>query len=108
MKEKARERYWLKKDEINEKKKDKYHNHGGREQNLIRCKKYREEHPEEIKLNMKRWYDNMKEEVECECGQKLLKHNLPIRITRRRHQEYFKTQANQEHTEEFLQTNQDD
>ena len=27
MKEKARERYWLKKDEINEKKKDKYHNH---------------------------------------------------------------------------------
>ena len=91
MKEKARDRYWLKKDEINEKKKDKYHNHGGREKNLIRCKKYREEHKEEVSKMHKTWYINNKEEIECECGQKLLKHNLPIHITRKRHQNYMKT-----------------
>ena len=56
---------------------------------------------------MKRWYENMKEEVICECGQKLLKHNLPIHITRRRHQAYLNNPASEEHTEEFLQTTQD-
>ena len=49
MKEKARERYWLEKEEINEAKKDKYHNQGGKEKNSIQCKNYGEEHKEEVK-----------------------------------------------------------
>ena len=101
--QKAKERYNEKKDEIKEQKQEYYYNRGGQEKNSIRCKKYREEHPEERKISMKRWYDSMKQEVECECGQKVFKHNLPIHITRRRHQEYLNNQAN----EEFLQTTQD-
>ena len=100
MKDKARERYWLKKDEINEKKKDKYHNHGGKEKNSIQCKKYREEHKEEVKEMNKKWYNNMKEEIECECGQKLLKHNLSIHISRRKHIDYLKSLQSEETPEQ--------
>ena len=53
--------------------------------------KYKEEHREEVKLMMKQWYNNMREEIICECGQKLLKHNLPIHIRRKKHQNYLKT-----------------
>ena len=88
--EKARNRYIIKKDEINEQKKDYYYNRGGKEKNALRCKRYKEEHREEVKLMMNQWYNNMKEEIICECGQKLLKHNLPILIKRKKHQEYLK------------------
>ena len=106
--QKAKERYTKKMDEIKAQKQDYYYNRGGQEKNSIRCKTYREKHPEERKVSMKQWYDNMKEEVECECGQKLLKHNLPKHITRRRHQEYLHNQATDKHTEEFLRSSQDD
>ena len=102
MKENARERYWLKMDEINEARKDKYHNHGGKEKNSIQCKKYREEHKEEVKLMMKNWYNNTKEEIVCECGQKILNHNLPRHITRRKHQAYLNAIQQPEETPEQI------
>ena len=89
--QKAKERYTKKKDEIKEQRTDYYYNRGGQEKNAVRCKKYREEHPEETKIRNKQWYENKKEEVICQCGQKLLKHNLPIHITRRKHQTYLKS-----------------
>ena len=88
---KAKEHYENKKDEINAKKKYAYYNRGGKEKSSARCKKYRAEHPEQIKIMMKNWYENQKEEIVCECGLKLLKHNLPIHIKRKRHQKFLQS-----------------
>ena len=88
---KAKEYYENKKDEINAKKTDTYYNKGGKEKSSAWCKKYKAEHPEQIKIMYKNWYENQKEEIVCDCGLKLLKHNLPIHIKRKRHQNYLKS-----------------
>ena len=50
---------------------------------------------------------NKPDAVQCSCGAIVLKKNLRLHQSKQKHQDYLNNQASEEHTEEFLQTTQD-